>query len=176
MNIDMKAVERALVEEMARIAQEEIDPSEMLRQAIEKRINEIFAECAERQIADAVNAAIRDGFDREYCRVNAFGQKASAPTTIRKELERLVANYWNTNVDKNGKPSDAYGATSTRAEWIMMQLVASDFKGEMKQHVADVAGGLKDGLRKTLHATVNELLSGVFHVRSADDNKNSGTF
>jgi hypothetical protein len=175
MNIDMKSVEQALVVEMARMAQEEIDPSEMLRKAIEKRINEVFTECAERQIADAVNAAIRDGFDREYCRVNSFGQNASAPTTIRKELEKLVADYWNTKVDKNGKPSDAYGCSSTRAEWVMMQLVASDFKGEMQQHVANVAGGLKDGLRKTLHKTVNELLSGVFHVRTADD-KNSDTF
>ncbi len=175
MNIDMKSVEQAVAIEMARLAREELDPTEMLRKAIEKRINEVFTECAERQIADAVNAAIRDGFDREYCRVNAWGEKASPPTTIRKELERLVADYWNAKVDKNGKPSDAYGCSSTRAEWIMMQLVASDFKGEMNQHVANVAGGLKDGLRKTLHETVNELLSGVFHVRSADD-KNAGTF
>ena len=173
MNIDMKSVEHAVAIEMARLAQEELDPTEMLRKAVDKRINDAFTECAERQIADAVNAAIRDGFDHEYCRVNSFGQNASAPTTIRKELDRLVAEYWNTKVDKHGKPSDAYGCSSTRAEWIMMQLVASDFKGQMTQHVANVAGGLKDGLRKTLHETVNELLSGVFHVRSADD-KNAG--
>jgi hypothetical protein len=169
MNIDMKSVEQAVAIEMARLAQEELDVTEMLRKAVDKRINEVFTECAERQIADAVNSAIREGFDHEYCRVNTFGQKASHPTTIRKELDRMIAEYWNAKVDKNGKPSDGYGEKMTRAEWTMAQMVASDFKGEMQQHVANVAGGLKDGLRKTLHSTVNELLSGVFRVRSADD-------
>jgi hypothetical protein len=173
MNIDIKSVEQAVAVEMARIAQEEINPHDMLAKAVEKHINNVFAECAEKQIADAVNAAIQAGFDHEYCRVNSFGQRSGQPTTIRKELEKMIAGYWDAKVDKHGKPSDGYGEKTTRAEWIMMQLVASDFKGEMKQHVVDVAGGLKDGLRKTLHETINELLSGVFHVRSKDDQANT---
>ena len=172
MNIDIKSVEQAVAKELAQIAREEIDPHKMLAEAVEERINAVFTECAEKQIADAVNAAIQAGFDHEYCRVNSFGQKSGQSTTIRKELEVLLSGYWNTKVDASGKPSDSsYGNRMTRAEWTMTQLVASDFKGEMKHHVVNVAGGLKDGLRKTLHETVNELLSGVFHVRSTDDAK-----
>jgi len=170
-DINIKAVEQAVAAEMARIAQEEFDPREMLEKAVQKRINDVFTACAEKQIADAVNAAIREGFDHEYCRVNTFGNPVGNQTTIRKELDRMIAEYWNTKVDRNGKPSDGYGVVMTRAEWTMAQMVASDFKGEMQQHVVNIAGGLKDGLRKTLHATINELLAGVLRVQTVDDSE-----
>ena len=171
MDIDIKSIERAVAAEMARIAQDEFDPREMLAKAVQTRIDNVFTECAEKQIADAVNAAIQAGFDHEYCRVNAYGQQSGKPTTIRKELENQIHDYWNAKVDSNGKTSDGYGAKLTRAEWVMTQMVASDFRGEMAQHVANVAGALKDELRKTLHGTVNQLLLGVFKVKSGDDVK-----
>ena len=48
-------------------------------------------------------------------------------------------------------------------------MCADDFKGQMQQHVVNVAGGLKDELRKSLRKTLDELLSGVFRVKTKDD-------
>lgn len=73
-------------------------------------------------------------------------------------------------VDETGKVvTNGYDKSVTRAEWVMSKIVADDFNSQMKQHVVNVAGGLKDNLRRSLHETVNELLSEVFKVKSLDD-------
>ena len=146
-----------------------------VKKAVDTRIDGIFKTVADTQIATAVSAAIAQGFEHEYARVNSFGEKEGKPTTIRKELERVIAGYWNQKVDRNGKSSDSsYSGEMTRAEWTMLQLVAADFKGEMKQHIVNLGGSLKDALRAELHTTVNHLLSEVFHVNSADDQATKG--
>ena len=57
----------------------------------------------------------------------------------------------------------------SRAEWQMVQLVAADFQGEMKQHIVNLGGSLKDHLRIQLRSTLDNLLSEVFHVQSEGD-------
>ena len=109
------------------------------------------------------------GFEREYQRVDSFGSPTGEKTTIRAELEKLISGYWNAKVDDQGKPSDAYYAKATRAEWLMAKMCAADFQGEMKQHVVNLGAGLKDSLRNELRSTLDRLLGEVFHVRSATD-------
>lgn len=171
MELDQTRIEAAIVREVADNLMHKDELRERVKNAATKRIDEMFKAVADDQIAAAVNAAIKSGFDHEYSRVNTFGQREGEPTTIRKELERLIAGYWNETVDRQGKPTSGYGSSITRAEWTMMQIVADSFKDDMKQHVINLGGTLKDGLRAELHKTVNSLLSEVFHVKSLDDGK-----
>ena len=90
---------------------------------------------------------------------------------MRKELDRIISGYWNERVDSNGKPTESTYSSTSRAEWTMLRLVAADFSGEMKQHIVNLGGSLKDSLRSTLHETVNSLLSEVFFVKSEGDQK-----
>ncbi len=168
MEINQERIEKAIIAEVAdkMIGNEEL--YERAKRAIDVRIDKIFQESATAQIKAAIDQAIRDGFEREYQKVNSFGQATSPKTTISAELEKLIGGYWNQKVDRNGQPS-TYSDGVTRAEWMMTQLVASDFKGEMKQHVVNLGGALKDSLRAELHATVNRLLSEIFKVNSLDD-------
>ena len=140
-----------------------------VKHAVDERIDRLFKATVDAQITAAIEAAITQGFEREYCRVDPFGQREGKPTTIRRELERMIGGYWNESVDNQGKPASGYGAKMNRAEWMMTQLVAADFKGEMQQHVVNIGGALKDKLRASLHETVNRLLSETFHVNSAED-------
>lgn len=172
MELNQQRIEDAIVSEVADKIIGEEDIWNRAKRAIDDRINKHFVEKADALIAQAIEDAIKDGFDREYQRVSSWGEPTSPKTTIRKELEKLISGYWNTMVDRNGKPdASSYGNKLTRAEWVMAQMVADDFKGNMKQHVINIGGSLKDHLRKELHETTNRLLHDVFHVKSTDDQK-----
>ncbi len=172
MELDKQRIENAIVEQVATDFVNEEHLSQKIHSEVNKRIDRLFKDSADAQIQAAINEAIKDGFDREYCRVTSWGEREGEPTTIRKQLEKLISGYWNEKVDRQGKPTSYSGSDcATRAEWLMTQLVAADFKGAMQQHVVNLAGSLKDGLRNELHKTVNQLLTGCFHVKSLDDQK-----
>lgn len=169
MELDTARIEAAIVTE---VAAKMISDEELYARAktdISAKVSKLWETLVEARIRTEVEASIAKGFDHEYQRVDTFGLPRGEKTTIRAELEKLIAGYWNAPVDKSGKPSDGYGTKLTRAEWLMTQMVAADFQGEMKQHVVNLGGSLKDKLRAELHDTVNKLLSEVFHVRSAED-------
>lgn len=169
MELNQARIEDAIVAEVAARMVDNDVLYERVRDAVNRRIEKLFVDQVDAQINAAVDAAVKEGFSREYQRVSSFGEPVGERTTIREQLEKQIGGYWNTKVDRQGKPATGYGADLTRAEWHMTQLVAADFKGEMKQHVANVAGGLKDRLRSELHGTVNRLLTELFHVNTPGD-------
>lgn len=171
MQIDQEKVERAIVEQAVDQLVGSEDLYKRVRTLVEKKVDAIFKETAEAQIRDAVSVAIKEGFEHSYCKVDSYGRPTGTPTTISAELNRLIAGYWNERVDRQGKATTSDYNSTTRAEWMMIQLVAADFQGEMKQHIVNLGGSLKDNLRAELSNTVNKLLSEVFHVKSDDDQK-----
>lgn len=177
MEINQEKIEAAIIEQAVAELVSNKDIYSRVKEIVEKKVNDIFKESAEARIQEAVNSAIREGFDHSYCKVDYMGRPVGEPTTVAAELNRMIGGYWNQIVDKQGKNCDSsYSSFGTRAEWIMTQMVAADFKGEMKQHVVNLGGALKDKLRTELHETVNGLMSEVFHVRTPGDDaaKNSG--
>lgn len=168
MELNQERIEAAIVSEVSDRIIGEDELFDRVRTAVDTRISTLFKERADAQIREAIDAAIASGFDREYTRVNSWGERQGVPTTIRKELEKVISTYWNERVTAKGEPSQ-YNATQTRAEYVMSKIVAADFDAQMKQHVVNAAGQFKDGLRRSLHETVNELLSTVFKVKSLDD-------
>jgi hypothetical protein len=170
MEIDQARIEQAVIDDVSRKLVSDDDLYSRVAKAVDARIDKHFMDAADAQIRTVVEAAISHGFDREYQKVSAFGEKVGDKTTIRAELERLIGGYWNERVDKSGKPTTSnYDNPPTRAEWVMMQMVAADFRDGMQQHVVNVGGALKDKLRSELYETINRLLADVFHVRSAAD-------
>ena len=168
MQIDQQKIEKAIVDEAVQGFITDDDLYSRVTRGINERIDTIFAEQVSAQIADAVQQIVKEGFDREYTKRDGFGKPVGQPTSISKELEALVANYWSARVDRNGKPSDGYSTTS-RAEWMMLQICADDFSKEMKQHVVNVAGALKDHFRGVLNQHIGAMLSDVFKVQSQGD-------
>ncbi len=169
MELDQKRIEDAIVAEVAHKMLGDDELYNRTKRAIDARIDKLWKETAEDRVRSEVELAIASGFEREYQKVDGCGNKVGEKTSIRAELERLISGYWNERVGSDGKPTSSSYHTTSRAEWMMTKLCADDFAGQMKNHVVSVAGALKDGFRKELHATVNRLLSDVFHVRSLDD-------
>lgn len=173
MQIDQEKIEAAIIEQAVAEFVDSNHLHELVQKSVTERINAIFKNTAEKQIEDAVSAAIKEGFERPYTKVDSFGKPVGEPTTISAQLEKQIAGYWNQVVDKQGKPVEggSYNTFGTRAEWVMAQMVADDFKGQMKQLAVNIGGAFKDKLRTELYGTVNGLLSEVFHVRSQQDQK-----
>lgn len=171
MELNTERIEAAIVAEVSAKIMEDDDIYRRAKDAIDARINTLWKGEVESRLKAEVDGLVMRGLDHSYRRVDAFGQPAGESTTVRAELEKLIGGYWNARVDRAGKPSDSSYGTTSRAEWQMTQLVAANFSDEMKQHIVNIGGALKDGLRTELHSTVNKLMSEVFHVNSRDDQK-----
>lgn len=169
MELNKEKIEESIVQTVAESLIADSDLESRIKTAVDARIDSHFKTVADRQIGESVNRAIADGLEHEYCRVDSFGRTSGQPTTVRKELERIIAGYWNERVDKNGKSTDSTYSAISRAEWVMLQIVAADFQGEMKQHIVNLGGSLKDHLRLQLRTTLDSILSEVFHVQSEGD-------
>lgn len=169
MEIDQNRIEKAIVEDAVSRLISDYDLYSRVQRGIDERLNKLFADEVSVLIQQTVADITKQGFDHEYRKYDGFGKPVGEPTSISKELERLISNYWTVRVDRSGKPTDnSYGSTS-RAEWMMLQICADDFSKEMKQHVVNVSGALKDHFRAVLNQHVAVLLSDVFKVQSAGD-------
>ncbi len=173
MQFDQTKIEQAIVDQAVDSIISNDDIYGRVTKGINARIDAIFAEKVGPQVASAVEAIVADGFDREYQKADAFGRASGPSTSIRKELETLIQSYWTERVDRQGKKTDSSYNSLSRAEWMMAQICADDFSKELRQHVVNVSGALKDNFRSVLTQHVNVLLSDVFKVQSVGD-RNAG--
>jgi hypothetical protein len=178
LNMDPEKLEKLIVQEavdqiLAAPDQDEDRYGRMLsdiRKGVNDRIDKIFADRADALIQDALDEAIKGGFEREYNKVNQWGQREDAGvTSISKELERLVTSYWSEAVDRNGKPTSSDYNRITRAEYLMTQICAEDFSKAMKESAVQITGALKDGMRNQLATHTDQLLNNLFKVKSLQD-------
>lgn len=164
-SLDRDEIRSAIIERAADSILQDWDYTSSLRKDIREKVDAIFRTKADEEVAAAVTEAVRTAFDREYQRSDAFGDKQGAPTTIRKELERLAGDYWSARVDRSGKPTDNSYSSTSRAEWMMAQICGESFSKDMKQHVVNATAQIKEGLREQLHQHTNIMLNDLFRVR-----------
>lgn len=170
LNFNEEDLKTAIVQKAAdEILSADDDLSGLIRKEVGARLDKIFTERAEAQIAGAIDAAVANGFEREYQRVNQWGEPTGPKTTIRAELEKTVSAYWSVKVDpRSGKPSE-YHAAVTRAEYLMTQVCAEDFSAGLRSSVQNVTGALKDGLRNQLAQQMDSMLNELFRIKSLQD-------
>lgn len=171
LNINEEDLKAAIVERAAdSLLSEDQDLSGLIAKEVKTRLDKIFIDRAEAQIQAAIDEAVRTSFDREYCRVTSWGEPDGPKTSIRKQLDLIINGYWTQKVEpKTGKPSTSDYNTVTRAEYLMTTICAQDFTAQMKQDALNVSGALKDGLRNQMGKVMDEILNGLFHVKSLQD-------
>lgn len=171
LNINEDDLKTAIVSKVSdELLRDGDDLSGMVASELKKRIDKIFNERVTAQIEVAINETINGSFEREYRRVNTWGEPEGPSTTIRKELEKTVTAYWSAKVEpRTGKPASSDYNTVTRAEYLMTQICAEDFTKEMTQSMSNVTGALKDGLRVQLARQMDTMLDGLFRIKSLQD-------
>lgn len=170
LNINEEDLKAAIVDKAANeILRHDDDLSSMVRVGVKERLDKIFAERVNAQIHQQIDEAVINLFNHEYQRVTAWGQPEGEPTTMRKELEKTVTNYWSAKVDaRTGKADGGYNSVS-RAEYLMTQICADDFTKHMKDAAVNVTATLKDGMRGQMAKVMDQILSELFHVKSLQD-------
>lgn len=171
LNISEEDLKKAIVDKAAdELLRNDDDLSGLVREEVSRRIQKIFVDRVNAQIAAAVDAAVQNGFDTEYQRVNQWGQPEGEKTTVRAQLDKLIGGYWTTKVDaKSGKPTENSYHSTTRAEYLMTQICAENFSEEMKKHALNITGHLKDGLRGQMAKVMDGMLDELFRVKSLQD-------
>jgi hypothetical protein len=170
LNINEEDLKVAIVQKAAdEILSQDDDLSGLIANEVKSRLDKIFIDRAEAQISETINDAITAGFEREYQRINRWGEPEGEKTTIKAQLDKIISGYWNQNVDKNGKPDSSNYGTMTRAEWLMTKICAEDFSKSMQQQAVNMTAHLKDGLRGHMAQMVNGLLDNLFKVKSWQD-------
>lgn len=169
MEIKQEDLINAITANIADVYLADIEISEKINKYIEEKIDYIFASTIDSKINQIVDDLIKDGFNREYTKVDTFGQAKGQPTTIRKEIELLLTDYWKQRVDKNGKRTESTYSSYSRAEWLMVQITAEDFTKQLKQEAVNITASLKDGIRKQFQINTNRMLDELFKVKSNGD-------
>ena len=161
----MEAVVEKVVDEFVRT---EGDLYSEVEKRINKKIDALFLKSVEPRIQQEIDKALTDCFHREYQKRSAWGEAEGQPTTISKELEKLMGDFWSEKVNAStGTPASYNGIT--RAEYAMAKVLGEDFNKTIKAHLVQSAAGLKDGLRNVLRAEIDTMLGNLFHVRSGQD-------
>lgn len=171
LTLDQDALQEAIIERAAEQILGEMDGVRALvRDAVDRRVDKIFADTVEAEAESRIKQAFDDALNREYFKTDSFGQKQGEATTIARQLDRMVSAYWSENVGKDGKPTSAsYGDKMTRAEYLMTQVCAKDFSEQMRQAAVSVTAALKDGFRAQMARHVDGLLDELFRVKSLQD-------
>jgi hypothetical protein len=110
LNFNEEALQKSIVEKVAdEILTKDDDISNLISIEVKQRLDKIFVDKAQAQIEDAINRAIDGSFEREYQRVNQWGEPNGPKTTIRAQLEKTISNYWSEKVDvRTGKVEKTY--------------------------------------------------------------------
>lgn len=171
MNINEEDLKSAIVERAAdQLLSEDRDLPGLIAKEVKGRLDKIFIDRADAQIQAAIDEAVMASFDREYQRVTAWGEPSGEKTSIRKQLDKIIDGYWSQKVEpKTGKPANSDYNTVTRAEYLMTTICANDFTAQMKQDALNVTGALKDGMRNQMGKVMDDILNGLFHVKSLQD-------
>lgn len=166
--IDNDKIMAAVVDKVAEeFMRTEGDLYDAVNAKIGKKIDALFTKSVEPRIQAELDKALADCFHREFQKTTAWGERDGEPTTISKELERLMSGFWAETVDDKGKPSNY--AKLTRAEYTMAKVLGDDFNKQTERYLIQSAAWLKDGVRAHLRGEVDKMLANLFHVKSAQD-------
>jgi uncharacterized membrane-anchored protein YjiN (DUF445 family) len=170
LNINEEDLKKAIVAQAAdTILNQDDDLSGLIAKEVKIRLNKIFTDRAEAQIEAAIDDAVKMSFDREYQRITAWGEASGPATTIRAELEKTTNGYWSLRVNPKTGAHTTSTDSVTRAEYVMTQICAVDFSERMRQSAQNITGALKDGLRNQMAYQMDQLLEGLFRIKSLQD-------
>lgn len=167
--IDQEQIEKQVTSKVIDWFIDEDKILDTIRDGISKKIDEIFATKAQEMVNKLTESAFKNAFEKQYQKVDAYGRSEGDPTTIKRELDRIVGSYWAEKVDKSGNRTSNDYNSQPRAEYLMTQICAEDFSKMMKESAVQITGNLKDNFRGQMAQQMDQLLNSLFKVQSLQD-------
>jgi len=97
--IDQEKIEKAIVDEAVHKFATDDELYTSIRDGINRRIDKVFSEKVSLVVTESVERIVSEGFERSYHKTDGFGRPVGQPTSISKELETMVGNYWTERVE-----------------------------------------------------------------------------
>jgi len=170
LNIDESSIRDTVAQ---KVADDLVNDEHLLAEVSKKvqaRIDNLFAERVDVLITKAIDDAVVNAFEREYTKVDQWGQKVGQTTSVKNQLDKIIGDFWSARVSStSGQPTERSYDSVSRAEFIMLKVCAADFSKTMQEHAINIAGHLKDGLRNQMAAHMDNILSDLFRVKSLQD-------
>lgn len=158
---DLGITEEKIIAAIVEAAFDQIDVLELAKKQISSQIKAKLDDMADETVGRVLDEEVRSMLSREIVPVDTWGEKCGEPTTIRAALHNRAMNYWDTNVNSDGKPS-TYGTGSTRAEFLMRKIGKEAFDNGIRENASEVVRALRESLSKSLKADVERALNECF--------------
>lgn len=163
--LDQKKLEAAIVQQAVDdILSGDHAVHEMVRSEINKRITAELNKNLNKGIEKTLNGILEAALDSEVNPVNIWGEREGEPTTIRAALHKRAQGWWQEKVNSKGE-KETYGG-KPRHEYVLSMIAAKEFDSAIKQNMVNMAGALKDAVRKDFYNQVDEHLNKFFKVKS----------
>lgn len=104
------------------------------------------------KIQQTIDNELSKILNTDYQPVDKWGSVIGEKTTIKEQFLKMTNDYWNTQVDKNGKPTSGWGDKMTRAEFVAKGQIAQAFNEEIAKNIEDVIKSFRGSLSETLQA------------------------
>ncbi len=145
----------------------EMDCFEGAQNEVKRRVTSELDKSLKATIESTLQTEFEKILSSEYQPTDMWGEPNGEPTSIRDRLYKNAVSFWETKVDKDGKPG-GYGK-EPRHEWLFKKVVNQALHDEIKQHYTNIVGALKDSLTDTVQADIGKHLNKILAVRSRGD-------
>jgi tetrahydromethanopterin S-methyltransferase subunit B len=174
-NFDQEKLERAVINAAVdELLGNDIGPrvSQEVENQVSAAVQKALSIRLDSTIEKTINDIMERALDEEIHPVNTWGEREGKPTTIRGALHDRAKAFWAEKVDKEGKKS-AYGG-QPRYEHVIGIIAAKEFESAVKAEIVNIAGAVKDSVRKGMREKVDEHLDALFKVKSIGDQRVKG--
>lgn len=177
MNIDLnqEEIQESVINKCVReIMGNDYDTLEM---QISTQVQSLVNEAVAKNIEDAVEKHLTDAFskalDESISPVNTWGEPTGETATLKVMIHNRAREFWNEKVDGAGKRSQ-YGG-QPRHEKMLGDVMREEFTTAISQNIVNIAGALKDSVRKGFYAQIDKGLSDIFKVHSQEEQNRTTT-
>ena len=175
LGITQESVQKAVVNHLMT---EVFDTHELLQEVtglFTSKAKELIAEQFPAKLDELREGVFNKTLTEEIIPVDMFGTPIGDKTNIRAEISRRTREYWETTVDKNGRPGKPQGSWDTsgqykaRHKWVFEEVAQEQFGEALKKEATSIVGELKDAIRESTYKKIDAQLNALLPVKSLGD-------
>lgn len=141
--------------------------SQMVTEELRHRVNGKVSKTLDEKIEALLQDAMTQCLNEEITPVNTWGEKVGEPTTLKAAIHERARDFWTEKVNGEGKSTN-YGG-KPRWEHLMGTELREAFSKAISQNITNIAGALKDAVRKDFYGEIDKGLNDLFKVNSKVD-------
>lgn len=140
------------------------DVNRIVDEYVTKRLSALLDE----KINEVLTSTLHEFMNKPIANVDMFGDPIGDQKTIKETLWEKAHDFWSERVDEKGNVVTSNGLfgipknTKTRAEFLLAQMVDTQFMAVTKNHVDEIVQAFKAKLELDKHTEISEHIRNLF--------------